>query len=346
MRWRVLLLIGSLGMASILCAQTSTTAVSLKATTKVEVSLSRQATLSGQAMCDGAGNVYVRQQYPETAGKEVLQLPVQEITFAGAIAGRFRVTDAFPSGVLGTGFFVDHEGKIYELAMAGDGVYVVAFRRDGSVQAKTKLETGSRLFVSPSQLAVFKSGGYLLAAETGKTGNRPYTAVFAADGRLVKEIYEPEDDDARQNAEIGDTQYAGPANIGNTFVTMGDVAAGSDGDVYLLRQTPRSSPILIYAISPSGAVVRKLRIDSGDDDLVARSIRSYAGRLAIGFDSRSRTDKYHVKVIDLKGNSIAEYVGAMIGADPLALACYSSEGLTMVPYFAKPDLYLLRAKLP
>ena len=296
-------------------------------------------------MCDGAGNVYVRQQYPETAGKEVLQLPVQEITFAGAIAGRFRVTDAFPSGVLGTGFLLTTKVRFTNWrwrATAFIGGVSTRWLSTG------KNEAGDWFSSIRESLSVggFKSGGYLLAAETGKTGNRPYTAVFAADGRLVKEIYEPEDDDARQNAEIGDTQYAGPANIGNTFVTMGDVAAGSDGDVYLLRQTPRSSPILIYAISPSGAVVRKLRIDSGDDDLVARSIRSYAGRLAIGFDSRSRTDKYHVKVIDLKGNSIAEYVGAMIGADPLALACYSSEGLTMVPYFAKPDLYLLRAKLP
>ncbi len=171
--------------------------------------------------------------------------------------------------------------------------------------------------------------------------------MYAADGRLVKEIYEPEDEEARQKAEVGDTEYVGVGgNMGNRFVSLGDVAAGSDGNVYLLRRTPPGSPTLIYVISPAGEVVRKLRIDTGDADLVARGIRSYDGRLAIGLGRRTHTDQYQVKVIDFRGNPIASYVGPLIGDDTLALACYSSEGFTMIPYFANPELYLLKAKLP
>jgi hypothetical protein len=45
-------------------------------------------------------------------------------------------------------------------------------------------------------LAVFKSGEYLVAGLTGKNSHTPFKAVFAADGRLVKKIYEPEDEEA------------------------------------------------------------------------------------------------------------------------------------------------------
>jgi len=50
------------------------------------------------------------------------------------------------------------------------------------------------------------------------------------------------------------------AGSGNKFILNDvDVAAGSDGTVYLLHGA--SCP-LIYVISPDGDVVRKLRIDA------------------------------------------------------------------------------------
>jgi hypothetical protein len=96
---------------------------------------------------------------------------------------------------------------------------------------------------------------------------------------LVKEIYEPEDEEARLKAENGDTAYT-RSNAGNRFVGFGDVAAGSDGNVYLLRGT---SPALVYVVSPAGQVLRKLHIDPGTPDFVAGEIKLHAGRLAIGF---------------------------------------------------------------
>jgi len=345
MRTQAILITLVLGMGPALGAQQpAIQVVSLKATAKVEVPMSHRGSLLGQATCDGGGNVYVRHLDVETSRNPMgpSQLPILELTPTGIVARKFRVTDAFAGDVFGTGAYVNREGGVYQAAMVGDDVYVIQFAQDGSVKTRKKLEAGSRHFTSLSRLAVFGSGEYLLVGETGKTGNVPFTAVFAADGRLVKEINEPEDEEARKKAEIGDTQYVGSGNTGNNFVSMGDVAVGSDGNAYLLHGT---SPTLIYVISPAGAVVRKLRISVDDPDIVASSIKAYGGRLAIGLVQSSDAG-ISIKVIDLKGNPIADYRMDVVGTYSLALACYGSEGFTLIPYFAETNLYLLKAKLP
>jgi hypothetical protein len=346
MRAKAILLAAACSTAPMLCAQQSAVSlVKLKATAKVEVSMSQRASLFGQATCDGAGNVYVRQLDVETSRNPSgpTRLPIQEVTPAGMLVRNFRVTNAFRDEVEGMEVFVDQNGRVYQAAMVGDDVYVVEFAPDSSVKTRTKLDVGSRHFTSITRLAVFSSGEYLLVGETGKTGHVPFTAVFAADGRLMKEIYEPEDKDAQQKADAGDTEYVGTGgSVGNRFVNVGDVAVGSDGNAYLLHGT---SPALIYVISPAGAVVRKLRVTVDDLDFGAASIKAYAGRLAIGF-IRSSDGAISIKVIDLKGNSIGDYGMDAVGTYSLALACYGDEGLTLIPQFAESKLYLFKAKLP
>jgi hypothetical protein len=207
-----------------------------------------------------------------------------------------------------------------------NGVYIVKFAKDGSVKSTVKLEADPRL-VDPWQLAVFKAGEYLLSGLTGKDHRTPYTAVFETNGKLVKEIYEPEDEEARLKAETG-----------NRFVGFGDVAAGSDGNVYLLRGT---SPALVYVVSPAGQVVRKLHIDTGSPDFVAGDIKLHAGRLAIGFNGPNNL----VMVTDLEGRTIASYAVDRHKPDWPALACYDGEGFTFVTAYAEKELYLLKAKL-
>lgn len=99
-------------------------------------------------------------------------------------------------------------------------------------------------------------------------------------------------------------------NHGQPYLLSGDVIAGSDGNVYLLRG---GSPTLIYIISPAGEVIRKLHIEVGKSDLVASSIKSYAGQLAIGFAWQRDLHENLIKVIDVKGNSIADYELGMSG---------------------------------
>jgi hypothetical protein len=336
MKMLALFLAGVCGVAPILCAQQDGTVPTANIkTTKVELPLSHPTQMIDKVACDSGGNIYARVWAGSDSG--AARLPVQEITPEGALTKNFRVADLSRNTDVAKGIFVSDAGGVYQAARIADGLYVVGFARDGSVKSTTKLEANARL-VDPWQTAVFGSGGYLLSGLTGKDHRAPYTAVFDANGKLVKTIYEPEDEEARQKAESGDVGYS-RSNVGNRFVGLGDVAAGSDGNVYLLRGT---SPALVYVVSPTGEVVRKLHIDAGNPDFVARDIKSYAGRLAVGFNGPSNL----VIVTDLEGRTIARYAIDRKKPDWPALACFNSEGLTFATVYAEKDLYLLKAKLP
>lgn len=209
-------------------------ALSLSATIAGETSLSSPL-LSTYATCDGAGNVYTR----HSPGAGYTCPPIQEITAEARLGGIFSLPESYPDG--SSAGFVDHDGRVYLVAPRRSGVDVVEFAADGSVRAKTRLTDLKMDHLTAWHLAVFKSGEYLLAGQTGKNLRTPFTAVFAADGRLVKEVYEPEDEEARSRAEAGDPKF-GPSAFSNRFVSRGDVAAGADGNVYLLHGvSPRSS---------------------------------------------------------------------------------------------------------
>lgn len=94
-------------------------------------------------------------------------------------------------------------------------------------------------------------------------------------------------------------------------------------------------------------MVRKFPIDPSNPELVTNSIKFHDGRLAIGFDWLGDLPKSLIKVIDLRGNSIADYEvkeGAK-DSNPI-LACYTSDGFTLMPRRAGAKPYLLTAKLP
>jgi hypothetical protein len=351
MRTQLILLAAVCGVAPMLCAQHPSPLVDLKADAKTEVTATGRATQSRGGICDDAGNVYLRREEYEKTTPERATRPIWKISPDGNPVGSFRVLDAFQNPqvrgeVNGKGVFVTTDGKVFQTADSQGEVFVVEFALDGSVKAKTKLATAPN--TQSWLLAVFKSGEYLLTATTGKDNLTPFTAVFAADGKLVKKIYEPEDEEARQKALPADW---GPRLVGSIggadFVRRGDVTAGSDGNVYLLHRT--ASPALVYVISPAGEVLRKLRIDAGDSELLARSIKFYAGRLAIEFDRGFHFDTHQnlIKVTDLQGNSIAEYrMRPVVGDHSLYLAGYGPEGFTFVPYENDDKLYLVKSKLP
>jgi hypothetical protein len=106
--------------------------------------------------------------------------------------------------------------------------------------------------------------------------------------------------------------------------------------VYLLHDSAnfaaRTLPQLIYVISPKGDVVRKLQIDTGNPELIASSIKFHAGHLALGFHWLNHVPQSLIKIIDLEGNPISEYIvqESADDADPI-LAFYNPEGFTLVP---------------
>jgi len=339
-RTQLILLATMVGLAPQICAQQGATpVVDIYASSKGEENVSHS-TVIMRAMCDEAGNVYTR---PFDPGKGLgeLRAPIQEITPEAKPAGRFPAD--------GKTFFV-RDGNVYALAGPRDGLYIVKFDQNGSVKSRTKLDLP--FFIDVLHLAVFKSGEYLVVGLTGTINDTgphlrtPFTGVFTADGRLVKKIYEPEDEDAYQKAEGNDTKYhLCCSDSGNEFVGWwADVASASDGNIYLLHGT---SPPLVYVISPAGDVVRKLRIDIRNPELSANSIKAHDGRLAIGFSWLGDVPVSSIKVIDLRGNSIADYEvrEATSASDPI-LACYNSGGFTLIPRQAGTKPYLLTAKLP
>ena len=336
MRKRAILLAAACGMASVASAQQGQTAAAVNINaTKVELSLSHPTQMIDKVACNSSGNIYARVWAGD--GSDTARIPIQEITPEGSFVGKFSVEGPTQDTDLAKGIFVSDADVVYQMARTASGIYVTQFARDGSVKSSTQLEADPVL-VDPWQLAVFKAGGYLLSGLTGKGHRTPYTAVFDAKGKMVKKIYEPEDEEARQRAESGDQEYT-RSNAGNQFVGFGDATAGIDGNVYLLRGT---SPTLVYAISPVGQVLRKLRIDAGTD-YIAGEIKSYAGRLAIGFNSPG--DQVLVVITDLEGKTTARYTVNRHKPDWPTLACYDPKGFTFVTTYAEKGLYLLRANL-
>lgn len=300
-------------------AQDAERLVNLRPSDTVELSLGRSLDLVGAPKCDGSGNVYARAV--SIAGGDHFLAPISEVTLDGKLVGTFSLTQAWPDAV-GRGVFVGRNGDVYHLAIASGGVYVVQFAKDGSVKSKTKVETQG--FFDPWHLVVYPSSRFLVSGTEGERERAPYTAVFDPDGKLVRRIYEPEDENARRNAESGHSGFAHNAERGNIFVERGDISLGSDGNAYLLHGT---SPAVVYAISPSGDVIRKMRIGADSSGLLFRSIESHSGQLAVGFGKFGHVELH---VTDLEGSPIATYVLNTDKSSIPQLACYGANGFTIV----------------
>ena len=283
--------------------------------------------LAGKAVCDDQGNIYLRPVGDETSKKyhPVSALPIRKVRPDGSLAGTFSIADVSP-GLLSIDFFVQGDGKVYQAARSESdrSVYVISYSSDGLVRSKSRLQTE---FFVPYKLAVFPSGEVLLSGIHGEYNRTPFTAVYRPDGTLIKEIYEPEDEDSKNRAEAGEPGFR-PDNMesSNDFVVRGDAALGSDGNVYLLRA---SSPSLIYVISRKGEVVRKLRIASPDSSFSAGKLKSAPGRLAISFLKKG-TNTGMIQVVDYDGRRIATYVADDKRMYPGLLGCYGSQGFTFV----------------
>jgi hypothetical protein len=325
----IAMMLGILGLG----AQDPERLVNLKPTNSVELSLGSSLDLVGVPKCDGAGNVYAR--LVSHASGDYFLAPIRAVRQDGRLAGTFSLTEAWPDAV-GRGVFVDAAGDVYHAAIAPGGAYVVEFARDGSVKTKTKLQT--RGFLDPWHLVVYQSGRFLVSGTEGKSQRTPYTAIFEGDGKLVKQIYEPEDEDARTKADSGDAEFTQNAETGNRFVDLGDISLGSDGNAYLLHGT---SPALVYVISATGDVIRKMRITADSSGLPFRSIQSRAGRLAVGL---ARFGRIEVRVTDLEGTLVDSYAVDTEKSDVPRLACYGASGFTIITVATEGSVHLVLAK--
>ena len=160
----------------------------------------------------------------------------------------------------------------------------------------------------PSKLAVFASGEYLVSGleyDQDRTAAMwPFTGIFAADGRLLKELKLEDDETLHDMAASGDTRVANPGRPGsNRAVSGSEVEIAGDGNAYLMRWT---NPAIFYSITPGGEVLRRFTVDTGQPSYEPAAMHVYKNRIAVWLVD-TQTDNSIMKIVDLEGHEIATY---------------------------------------
>jgi len=269
--------------------------------------------------CDSEGSVYVRGYDAVLRSK----IPIRKFdTQKGVRLASFSL-DSAPGLEFETGdeFFVAPDGELYWLTATKSERYILTFAKDGTFKGKVKLEFGKPFL--PYQLAVFAGGEFLISGlnpeDPGKKSDKkPFTGIFDKQGRLVKRIALQDDDAIHEAAQRGDSNFTSELypGQGNRAVSQGAVVGSSDGNVYLMRRT---SPALIYAISPAGTVVRRISVDSGDPALFPMEVHGVEGRLAIMFWNRVTGESLFKIVETQTGDVIATYANQNL----FGFTCYT-----------------------
>jgi hypothetical protein len=295
-------------------AAKSATALSLNVTGTVESQFSGP--IFGHVKCDEDGNVYLRGFTSERSlGHTLHQTPIQKVKADGTVAEYFSI-NGLEGQFWAKDFFVTADGKVSQIVYTSkEEFYVFEFSADGSVKGKTTIQTD---YFSPNQLAVFKSGEFLLSGTLGKGEHTPFTGVFSSSGKLIRKVTTQKDDESAASAEAGDPNVVPSNGQGNLAVLYGEAVAAVDGNVYLMRSGSRA---WVHAVSPSGEVLRSFYVDSGDSGLVAASMKAAPGRLVIAF-RRGNVAGILLKVVDLEGNPIGEYASTENKFPAAFMACY------------------------
>ena len=285
----------------------------------------------GRTRCDAAGNLYSNISDNAIPPSYVLT----EFSRNGAVLKQLDPSSVIP-GFTQTALSVLPDGAIFVVGTTQFphiGVYVIGFSTQGLLASKVELQTTP---FGPTQFVAFPTGELLVS---GVRKTKPVTQLFNADGSLLKDIYEPEDEGFYQRAEAGelkDTQLGG----GNTAVWRGDAVLGSDGNAYLLRS---ASPALIYVISHSGVVLDKLKLESPYPGLAPRSIKAAPGKLAVSFLKEGMTLGL-IKIITTAGKEVALYSSDTPGAYPGLPGCYNGSSFVFLSRPEDKELVITTAK--
>lgn len=279
------------------------------------------------ARCDLGGNIYLRLDTAER-GKPPSRLSISEVTADGKTGRIFRLPES-PVDLQALEYFPSPNGDLYAAAWSSSerAVYLLSFGQEGTLRSETRLQSD---FFIPRQLLVFKSGEALVSGTLGDPGGRwytPFTAVFEADGKLVKKIYEPEDEVSRRKAAAKEPGFVERHGFENRTVSRGDVALGMDGNAYLLRA---GAPAVIFVISPRGEVIRKLQVEPPSAGLEGRLIKSARGRLAVFFLQGEQSYEGEISVMDLQGNPIITYTAFDGGIQAGLPGCYDGNSFTFM----------------
>ncbi|MFB3815959.1 MAG: hypothetical protein ACE14L_17785 [Terriglobales bacterium] len=296
--------------------------------------------------CDREGNLYLHSEVFGVSG-------LRRISPKGERLATFNPNPDSHVKVDFIGSFALGRGDLYALVYAKEITrYLFVYDLDGKYKSTIKLDPGFAW--SPNALAVFPSGELFITGrryvrsrqDEAKILYVPFTGLFKADGTLLKEIALEDDSPLQKLADAGDRRYASPTAPGsNRAISFSQTDVGEDGNVYLMRWT---SPAIFYAIAPTGEVVRRFTLDSGDGNMHPFAFHISGNRLAVLF-THPQTGERVMKVSDLEGTEIATYrysaktPGESFGA---AFACYTTqpERFTFLSTTDKDKLRLIFAE--
>jgi hypothetical protein len=279
--------------------------------------------------CDADGNLYYRQDELDAVHK--LNSKGEQVKLFQAAANTDKKIDAVAS---------------FALALDGDLYQLVAPHEFDRYIFVYKLNPGFVWF--PHALGVFPSGQLLIAGseyDRDRTATKwPFTGIFATDGSLLKEVQLEDDDTLHHMAASGDARVTLPQFPQvNRAVDHSQIEMAADGNAYLMRWT---NPAVIYAVSPGGEVVRRLKIDPGDSAYLPSQMRVIQNRIAMLFVN-TQTHDFIMKIVDLEGHELATYdeleanrkqPGAMLGN---TFVCYT-ENPTRLFFLGTNDDYRLQ----
>jgi hypothetical protein len=275
--------------------------------------------------CDDDGNIYF--QIFHGTGIHPAKEPLHKLDKSGDDKATFSLPSDPEYHMYGTGtldFAIDKQGQVYFLtvAMVDKKVanVILRFAKDGALKSKIGLDRDFKV----NRFDVFDSGEFLVTGTERETKTNPnphgvYTAVFDAQGKLLKKVVLPEDQSYKEAADRGDNEFVEPGDQGggNFAVERGMVTRAADGNLYLMRWT---TPARIYAISPAGEVVRSFEVASDWERKKPACIHAHDSRLAIRFEGDESDIRAQIKVVGLDGQVYATYDATGLG---VAFACYT-----------------------
>jgi hypothetical protein len=233
-----------------------------------------------------------------------LRDPIKMVDQAGELKTTFDIQQA---GVdfYSVDYFISEGGELSALgwqrgSRSVTGVFVAAFGKDGAFKSATKLavpESEAQTkevpvtfpTIAPHTLGVFPDGDFLITGltipttkattEGGVPVRHPYTAVFRSDGSLVKEVNFRDDKRIEDAIDQGDHSTV-PDGSREAAFTGGSIIEGIDGNLYLWRRT---SPLLIYVVSPAAEILRTIKIAAPKNGMMPDNVVAYKGSLAVLF---------------------------------------------------------------
>jgi len=289
----------------------------------------------GQTRCDTAGNLYVRYYQPTN----VLGAPVVKISAEGKRAALFSLqsVSGFSAASM-KDFSVGLRGEVHVLAARTVEdrfeIDIVTFREDATFASTTAVG----LDLVPEHISAFPSGELLISGWRARPADASaiqrdklapvdaFLAVVNPDGKVAKEVGFP----ARAGSD--GAPGAPGEGIDRSEVSLGGAAAGEDGNVYLLR---RSSKPVVYVISPSGDLVRTLRVTPPSEGAEPATVKISTGnRLLLEFlkPAPGKKQVWNTETYSLvdgeSGERLIDYLaGPEISG---SLACYTPNGFTFL----------------